>query len=759
MGCTDVEPLGVPFDVRPGVEIVTVVNAAPRAPLTLYDPKGQPLLTLIADELGQAHFAYIPDELLTFDSNEGTIPVVEGGTLKPGKGYVIRADEGAGEIASAPFDVLAVEDVPDVALYESQSLSGVHYTLGGVASGESAADGFNYLVMRDGVALSAMVRFPDRGIWGEGPWPTVIEYSGYSPSHPDNPEPGTRIATLLGFATVAVNMRGSGCSGGVFDVFNPAQHADGYDIVEIVARQPWVLHNRVGMVGLSYSGIAQLFVGSTRPPSLAALTPLSVIGDPWEQQWPGGVYNAGFTRQWLQQRDAQAAAGGQRWTDARIAAGDTRCREHQELRRQNIDFESFFRQLEFSPRDAESRSLPLLVSEIEVPVFLGGAWQDEQTGATFAGMLDRFTSSPHARFTLYNGRHPDGYSPLLLGRWLEFLQLYVAREVPRLDGAIRGLLSQALSEEFNLESVVELEGDRFPNFADDDYEGVRAAYEAEAPVRVLFENGAGVAEPGATAARFSASFDAWPPPLATGLSLYLAPEGALADAPSASGADSYLHDPEAGRSTFFGPAGYELLPPLWDIDWTRFPAGRSVSYLTEPLPEDLVVAGPGWAELWFESEVDDVNVQVTLTEVRTDDTEVLVQSGWLRLGHRKLDAASSDTFRLRRTCAEADFEPLVPGERVVVKVAIPSFGQAFRAGSRLRLTISAPGRNHGTWEFESPNYGDATPKQIVAYGPDTPSRVFLPVVGGVPVAPGIPPCPSLRGQPCRDYVASTNTRE
>ena len=43
---------------------------------------------------------------------------------------------------------------------------------------------------------------------------------------------GSRIANAFGYATVGVNMRGSGCSGGVFDVFNPAQMADGYDVVD-----------------------------------------------------------------------------------------------------------------------------------------------------------------------------------------------------------------------------------------------------------------------------------------------------------------------------------------------------------------------------------------------------------------------------------------------------------------------------------------------------------------------------------------------
>ena len=120
--------------------------------------------------------------------------------------------------------------------------------------------------MRDGVKLSAMVRFPDSGIYGDGPYPTVVEYSGYGPSNPASEEAGVRLARAFGFATVSVNMRGTGCSGGVFDIFNPAQQADGYDVVEIVGRQSWVKNNKVGMVGLVVPG-TQLYVASTRPPT------------------------------------------------------------------------------------------------------------------------------------------------------------------------------------------------------------------------------------------------------------------------------------------------------------------------------------------------------------------------------------------------------------------------------------------------------------------------------------------------------------
>ena len=157
--------------------------------------------------------------------------------------------------------------------------------------------------------LSANVRFPDEAIYGPAPWPTVVEYSGYSPSNPASEEAGVRIARALGYATVSVNMRGTGCSGGVFDVFNPAQMADGYDTIEIVAAQDWVLGGQVGMVGLSYSGITQLYTAATNPPHLAGVTAQSVIADPWMQAWPGGIFNSGFTQQWIKERNAGRGPG------------------------------------------------------------------------------------------------------------------------------------------------------------------------------------------------------------------------------------------------------------------------------------------------------------------------------------------------------------------------------------------------------------------------------------------------------------------
>ena len=58
------------------------------------------------------------------------------------------------------------------------------------------------------------------------------------------------------------------------------QDGDGYDSIETVAAQPWVLGARVGMIGISFSGISQLYVGGARPPHLAAVAPRPALAHP-----------------------------------------------------------------------------------------------------------------------------------------------------------------------------------------------------------------------------------------------------------------------------------------------------------------------------------------------------------------------------------------------------------------------------------------------------------------------------------------------
>jgi hypothetical protein len=223
--------------------------------------------------------------------------------LTPGPGY--RWVDNTTTQQTPTFSVLAPGVNPDTnsALYNGQPLH----------------EGLNYITMRDGIQLAATVRYPYGGTCSAAsPCPTVIEYSGYDTAGPTDPIPGivaqalhtpctncgdpnllpdtaTAVGSVLarvsGFATVSLQMRGTGCSGGAFDLFGYPSDYDAYDAVEIVAHQSWVAHHKVGMVGISFSGLSEFPSAGTDPPGLAAIAPMSPTDDLFSTGYPGGIYN------------------------------------------------------------------------------------------------------------------------------------------------------------------------------------------------------------------------------------------------------------------------------------------------------------------------------------------------------------------------------------------------------------------------------------------------------------------------------------
>lgn len=760
-GASDL-PAGV--EVAAGTQEVTVTGVEPGEQVHLLADDDTVLVTGIADDLGQLHTAYVPEAYTVVDTRrEDALPTVDGTALDPGT-YRVAVGSPEDPAVGDEVEVLDKDHVPDAELYEAQDLTGVELPIiGDPPEGVSGEDGYQYIEMRDGVLLSATVKFPDSTVYGPPPYPTVIEMDGYGASNPNGDPPGAMIARSFGYATVAVNIRGTGCSGGVFDLFNAAQQVDTYDVVETVARQPWVKHNHVGVIGLSYSGIMAMYTGAMQPPSLAAIVPQSTIADPWLQQWPGGVYNDGFVKQWIAQREAASATDGTSWVTERIDGGDGTCEDNLRLRSQNLEFVSFARMLEDRPADAADRDLRVLASRVQVPTFITGAFQDEQTGPQFIDMLDGFEEAPIVRAGLWNGRHPDGYTPMNIMQWFEFLELYVNREVPQLNPLVRLGAPPQFASNFDLEDV-ELGPDRLREQFGDDHAAALAAYEAEDPIRVVYESGVGENEIGEPGGTFELTLPEWPAPDTETRTWYLGDDGALTDEePTADGIDTYDHDPDAGARTFLagadGSGDYPQFAAVWDFDWTRFPDGRSLAYLTEPFEEDAVLAGPGAVTLHVGSDAEDAAVQVTLSEVRPDGVEVLLTSGWLRLSARAEDESTTDGLEIGRTFAAEDDEPLPEGELVEARIPLPSVGAPVRDGSRLKVEIATPGRNHALWTFESLHPDGETPTHRVGRGPETPSALTLTFLPGVEVPDVVPPCPSLRGQACREFEASVNRSE
>jgi len=209
------------------------------------------------------------------------------------------------------------------------------------------------------------------------------------------------------------------------------------------------------MVGISYSGFSQLFVAQTQPPSLAAITPLSVLDDSYKSTlYPGGILNTGFAVDWTQERVDQSRPEGQGWETDRIAEGDNECANNQRVRLQNPDLVQEIADNPFyDPAIGDEIAPRLFVDQINVPTLVAGAWQDEQTGGRFSTMLDQFTGTDQLYASLVNGLHSEAIGPGVLPRLVEFLDLYVAERTPTMGVAriLAPILAQAVFGVENLE--------------------------------------------------------------------------------------------------------------------------------------------------------------------------------------------------------------------------------------------------------------------------------------------------------------------
>jgi predicted acyl esterase len=736
------------FDAHASVEQVYVTGLAPNARMTLINRKGKKVKRKQADSLGGLLFR----------------------NVKPGRGYRVRLGRRGGE-TSGPLTVLSARPAPqNPAVYDQQI----------------QPSGYQYLTTRDGTKLAIDVHPPSDissvspipippGILPpnitnptspDGPFPTLIEYSGYGYADPAGPQNGIEIlANLMGFTVVDVNMRGTGCSGGAYDFFEPLQNLDGYDVIETIARQPWVLHHKVGMMGISYGGISQLFTAQLDPPDLAAISPLSVIDATQTTLYPGGLLNTGFAVSWALERihDAMPAGpnAGQPWAYKRIQQGDQTCKENQDLHGEAANLlKKIHKNNHYVPKVADPLAPITFVNKIHVPTYLACQFTDEQTGGHCPTLAEHFTGTDRKWFTFTNGAHVDSLDPETFNRWCDFLSLYVAQEAPMVNCAPTHLASPLIYQVAMGINGVQMPPD--PIQQQPTYQGALSAFEALPSIRVLFDNGAGSSQPGAPLPAYEHSFPSFPIPGTTARTWYMGPNGTLNDSrPTRRGANSFTWnsnarpltdhtgDPEAGQN------GIWTATPTYQ--WLNPPAGSAVSYVSSPLTENTTVIGAGFVKVWLRAPRRNVDLQVTVSEIRPDGKETFVQGGWVATLARKLDRRKSTYLEPVLSLRKRDFKAM-PRKRFV-PVTIPLYyeGHAYRAGSRIRVTITAPNGDQPIWAF-SRLHTKGTPRVSIAFSHRKPSNLTLPVVPGLSIPTGLPPCPGLRGEPCRTYQPYTNTR-
>jgi uncharacterized protein len=746
------------FSANGSVEQVYVTGLAPGAEMSLLRSGGETVSTQSADSLGGLLFRGVA----------------------PGAGYRVRLVAASEE--SGPITVETQAALPwDPPVY-SQSIP---------------SSGYGYLTTRDGIQLAIDVHPPGLTAAAAGvrpgsklraravassvaPTPTLIEYSGYGYANPAGPESGiAAIANAMGFTVVDVNMRGTGCSGGAFNYFEALQNLDAYDVIETIAKQSWVAHHKVGMLGISYGGISQLFAAQLQPKSLAAIAPLSVLDATAATLYPGGILNTGFAVPWAEERqhDAEPAgpSSGEHWAYEQIQKGDTTCAANQDLHGEATNLlESIKENSTYTPSVADPLDPVTFVNKIKVPTFLACQWEDEQTGGHCADLAEHFTGTKRKWFTFTNGAHVDSLDPFTLDRLYDFLQIFVAKKPPNGPGLIDLAAPTVYRAALGVPSGDEISLPKDPIQELPTLKEALSAFDALPPIRVLFDNGAGASPTGGTTAGnpypgFEQSFSAFPIPGTLTRLFYLAPEGALSSLPPVgNGVDSYTSEPGAGPLTDYsshaGPGGLWGDASQWEWNWAEPMAGAAVSYVSAPLGGAVTTIGAGAVRLWVESSTPDVDLQATVSEVRPDGNETFVQNGWIRASERKLATTSTNMFAQLPTSLEpiptflsSDAQPMPAGEFVPVTIPLYFEGHAYRAGSRIRVTISAPNGTQPIWSFGQTKPEGTSATVSIGFGPSMPGSLVLPAVPNVSVATALPPCPSLRNEPCRAYQAFANS--
>ncbi len=727
------------FSAHGSVEQLYVTGLAPNAQMSLLRSSGETVSTQTADSAGGLLFR----------------------TVTPEAGYRVRLASNGEE--SGPITVYTQAAEPwDPSIFNQ-----------GVPD-----SGYSYLTTRDGTQLAIDVHLP--ATTRTGTYPTLIEYAGYGYANPAGPESGlAELANLMGFAVVDVNMRGTGCSGGAFDYFEPLENLDAYDVIETIAKQPWVLHHKVGMFGISYGGISQLFAAQLDPHALAAIAPLSVLDATSTTLYPGGVLNTGFAVPWAEERqhDAEPAgpSSGEHWAYEQVQKGDTTCAANQDLHAEAANLlESIKENALYNPPVADPLDPVTFVNKINVPTFMACQWEDEQTGGHCADLAEHFTGTKHKWFTFSNGAHIDSLDPYTFDRLYDFLSLYVARSSPyKHAAAVHAAAPIIYQSALGVPSgnVVSLPPDPIQELRG--YTKALGEFKKLPEVRVLFDNGAGTSPSGSTTPGdpypgFEQSFSSFPIPGTTARSWYLGPEGTLNEQPAAAdGVDSYTSNASATPLTDYssntGPGGLWGDAADWEWNWTQPVAGDAVTYLTAPLSADTTAIGGGAVNLWVKSSTPDVDLQATVSEVRPDGNETFVQDGWIRASERKLATTSKNMFDEVPTPVQpiptflaSDQQAMPAGEFVPVTIPLYFEGHAYRAGSRIRVTIAAPNGTQPIWSFGQTQPEGGTANVSIAFSPSMPSSLTLPIVPGVSVPTALPACPSLRNEPCRSYQAFVN---
>jgi putative CocE/NonD family hydrolase len=480
-----------------------------------------------------------------------------------------------------------------------------------------------WIPLSDGCQLAARLWRPE----GSQPVPAILEYLPYRRRDRHRGDDAILHPAFAeaGYASIRVDMRGSGDSDGVLrDEYTPGEWADAVEVIDWIARQPWC-SGAVGMIGLSWSGFNALQIAALAPPALRAIVTTCASDDRYadDMHYMGGCLlgdnlQYGATLFTWMATPPDPAIVGDRWL--------AMWRERLEA----LEEPPAARWMRHGTRDAywRSGSVCETYGAISAAVLAVGGWADGYVNAVprlLAGL--------------------PGPRKGLIGPWGHAFP-HVATPGPRIDFIgyvlrwwdhwLRGI-DTGLMEEPMLTAWMQ---------------------EAEPP-RPQYESRAG---------RWIAEAQ-WPSPTVIERRFHLRTDG-LADAAGAPFAAAVNSPGTTGlASGEWCPYGWG---PDMPLDQREDDAG-SLTFDSAILAEPMEILGCARVDLDLASDQPEAMVAARLSAVAPDGTASRITYGLLNLQHRD----GHDTARR-----------LAPGERYAVSLPLKATGFQLLAGYRLRLSIS-----------------------------------------------------------------------
>jgi putative CocE/NonD family hydrolase len=217
---------------------------------------------------------------------------------------------------------------------------------------------------------------------------------------------------------------------------------------------------------------------------------------------------------------------------------------------------------------------------------------------------------------------------------------------------------------------------------------LKDAPDAKLPKALMFETGTNVWR----------RYDSWPPKNVQPRNLYFAANGKLTFEPpretaAASGAtaafDEYVSDPNR-PVPFVETQATDVPQEYMDAD-QRFAAKRPdvLVYVSEPLAEDLTVAGPVSPRLWVSSSGTDSDFDVKLIDVYpTDYPDPNPNPKEIHMGGYQ-QLVRGEPFRAKFRNSFEKPEPLSPNQPTALNFSLPDINHTFRRGHRIMVQIQS----------------------------------------------------------------------